>query len=104
MSIESYFEYFIECLIEATGKIESHYFQLPVAGDERPIFRERVYCYELYHQLRCTLVDDFPYVLDGEVDKAGHPILRTELGAKKPDFIVHMPGQMDQNLVVIEVR
>ena len=78
-----------------------HYFQLAVAGKENPIFRERVYCYELYHQLRCIMENTFPYELDGEVDKAGHPMIRK---AKKPDFIVHEPGNMKYNLVVIEVK
>lgn len=104
MNIESDFNYFSERLIEAATRIDSHYFQLPVAGAERPIFRERVYCYELYHQLRCALVDRFPYKLDGEVDKAGHPNIRPKIGARKPDFIVHVPKQMDRNLVVVEVK
>lgn len=101
MSIEDDFNHFMKCLIEAGTKIDSHYFKLSVAGAENPIFRERVYCYELYHQLRCTLGDGFPYKLDGEVDKAGHPSLQ---GEKKPDFIVHVPGEMEQNLAVIEVK
>jgi len=104
MNFESDFGYFMGRLMEAATRIDSHYFQIPVAGVERPIFRERVYCYELYHQLRGVLGDDFPYKLDGEVDKGGHPIIRPALGAKKPDFIVHVPMQMDQNLVVIEVK
>jgi len=98
------FNRFMECLKKAGVEMDKHYFQLPVAGREEPVFRERVYCYELYHQLRNALGDDFPYKLDGEVDKAGHPIIRPTLGAKKPDFIVHVPGDMNQNLVVIEVK
>jgi len=98
------FYYFMKRLTDAGAKMESHYFQLPVAGSEESIFRERVYCYELYHQLRNVLGNDFPYKLDGEVDKAGHPIIRKKLGAKKPDFIVHVPGTMRRNLVVIEVK
>jgi hypothetical protein len=98
------FDRFIDCLKKAGAKIEQHYFQLPVAGKEEPIYRERVYCYELYHQLRNALGDDFPYKLDGEVDKKGHPVIRLTLGPKKPDFIVHKPGKMDRNLVVIEVK
>ncbi len=98
------FDYFLKCLMEAGMKLEQHYFQLPVAGKEEPIFRERVYCYELYHQLRSILGDDFPYKLDGEVDKSGHPLIRQALRSSKPDFIVHIPGVMDKNLVVIEVK
>jgi len=97
-------QHFLESLKKACERIDRHYFQLDVAGSEEPIYRERVYCYELYHQLRCILGDTFPYKLDGEVDKAGHPIIRSELGPKKPDFIVHVPGEMNRNLMVIEVK
>ena len=98
--IEQDFQYLIESLIKAAENVDAHYFQLPIAGGDEPIYRERVYCYELYHQLRCML-DDFPYKLNGEVDKSGHPIIRN---AKKPDFIIHQPGDMKHNLAVIEVK
>ena len=101
---EEYFEVFMEGLIEAGRRmVDPHYFQLPVASEEegKKVFRERVYCYELYHQLRFILGDSFPYKLHGEVDKAGHEFIP---GAKKPDFIVHDPGDMENNLVTIEVK
>ncbi|NOZ58116.1 MAG: hypothetical protein GXO66_00835 [Euryarchaeota archaeon] len=100
--MEQDFQYFLKSLIKAAENMEPHYFQLPVAGGDEPEYRERVYCYELYHQLRCILGNDFQskYKLNGEVDKKGHPIIRK---AKKPDFIVHAPGDMN-NLVVIEVK
>lgn len=93
---------FIRCLSEA-GKCmnDAHYFQLPISGQEIPVFRERVYCYELYHQIRNKLGDVFPCKLDGEVDKSGHQFMP---GKMKPDFIVHVPNDMDQNLAVIEVK
>ena len=54
-------ERFLKLLIEATARVPLHYFQLPVAEREDPIYRERVYCYELYHQLRTLLEDrDLP--------------------------------------------
>ena len=102
---EQDFRSFLECLIEAGSRMyDPHYFQLREAGREKPKFRERVYCYELYHQLRNALeskLADFPYKLDGEVDKAGHRIIKGEM---KPDFIVHVPGEMNRNLVVMEVK
>lgn len=103
MTKERDFQRFMEGLAEAGRKMDPHYFQLPVADKEegKKIFRERVYCYELYHQLRTVLGDSFPYKLYGEVDKAGHEFIP---GAKKPDFIVHDPGDMRKNLVVIEVK
>ena len=72
------FETFLNLLIQATERVEGHYFQLLVAGSEAPIYRERVYCYELYHRMRECMSENFPYVLDGEVDKVAHPI-RDEL-------------------------
>ena len=98
---EQDFHYFMKRLVWAIENIDAFYFQLPVAEGDEPIYRERVYCYELYHQLRCMLDDSFPYKLNGEVDKSGHPLIRN---AKKPDFIVHQPGNMKHNLVVIEVK
>ena len=94
------FQQFLKYLMKAIKNMDTHYFQLPIADSDEPIYRERVYCYELFHQLRCALGDDFPYKIHGEVDKANHPIIRD---AKKPDFIVHKPGNMS-NLVVIEVK
>ena len=104
MNLALDFQKFVECLKEAAAKMEEHYFRLPVAGAQKPMIRERVYCYELYHQLRLALPDDFPYKLHGEVDKISHPNLERSLGsARKPDFIVHVPGT-GYNLVVIEVK
>jgi hypothetical protein len=77
----------------------------PVAGQANPIYRERVYCYELYHQLRVATGDDFGYSLGGEVDKVGHPILSEfALDKTKPDLLVHKSGDMNGNLVVMEVK
>jgi hypothetical protein len=94
---------FLELLVEATAKIPDHYFQLPVAGLEDQIFRERVYSYELYHQLRALQAGDREltrYALSGEIDKQRHRIIRP----CAPDVVLHIPGRMDKNLVVIEVK
>lgn len=101
---EKHFEHFLRALSEAGRRmIDRHYFRIPVAVKEgkKEIFRERVYCYELYHQLRNILGEEFPYKLYGEVDKTGHEFIP---GAKKPDFVVHDPGDMRKNLVVVEVK
>jgi hypothetical protein len=95
-------ERFLELLLEATARVAEPYFLLPVAGMEIPIYRERVYCYELYHQLR-MLLDGEPrlaeFSLCGEIDKQGHPTI----GRYIPDFVFHTPGKK-QNLVVVEVK
>lgn len=95
---------FTDLLREATSRIELQYFQVELDGGD-PIYRERVYCYELYHQLRCLWPSDCEYSLNGELDKAAHPILRA-LGADyaKPDLLVHSPGHMSGNNTIIEVK
>ena len=91
-------------LVLATSKISSNYFLLPIDGGD-PVYRERVYCYELYHQLRCEWDEECKYSLMGEVDKSAHPILKN-FGADgfKPDFLIHSPGHMAGNNTIIEVK
>lgn len=80
------------------------FFKLPIYG-ETERYRERVYCYELYHQLRLIWPKEGEYTINGEVDKAAHPIIRAnDLGSIKPDFIIHKPGRMDENLAIMEVK
>jgi len=44
-------------------------------------------------------------MLCGELDKSGHPYIRgNSLDRVKPDFLVHKPLSMTQNLVAIEVK
>lgn len=95
---------FTEILQTATASVEQMYFQLNVDGGD-PVFRERVYCYELYHQMRCKWPLQSPYSLNGELDKKSHPIL-SQLGAdnSKPDLLVHTPGHMYGNYAIIEVK
>ena len=91
-------------LQEATAAIAPEYFRLPIDGGG-PVYRERVYCYELYHQMRLRWPERGPFMLNGEVDKIAHPILST-LGADyaKPDLLVHGPGDMGRNHAIIEVK
>jgi hypothetical protein len=104
---EEAFNRFILCLRAATARVGPDYIQLPVAGFQNPvsIYRERVYCYELYHQLRIEMGDDFGFSLSGEVDKRNHPLIKGRgLTNAKPDFLVHTLGDMGGNLVAIEVK
>lgn len=93
-----------QVLSQATASIEQLYFQLPIDGSD-PIFRERVYCYELYHQLRRIWPPDSPFRLNGEVDKQGHArIQATGARVASPDLLVHIPGSMADNHAIIEVK
>ena len=81
---------FLALLVGATARIPAHYFQLPTAGGAEAICRERVYCYELYHQLRTLLEGEehfAGYALSGEIDKQGHAIMRP----CAPDLAFHSP-------------
>jgi hypothetical protein len=97
-------EQLTDILVDATAHIEPVYFRLPIDGGG-PIYRERVYCYELYHQMRLRWPRDARFTLNGEVDKIAHPIL-SKLGADyaKPDLLVHGPGDMRRNHAIIEVK
>lgn len=94
-----------DILRKATANIDEMYFNLHIDGGDAPIFRERVYCYELYHQMRLLWPKTTNYFLNGEVDKSAHPILR-EIDANnaKPDLLVHTPGFMEGNYAIIEVK
>lgn len=89
----------LEALTTATRQIGNEHFLLPIAHVNHPIKRERVYCYELYHQLRMALHDS-PLTLTGEPDKRGHP----DFPNINPDFILHSPGRHTNNKAVVEVE
>ena len=93
-----------ECFRTATANVEQMYFQLKVTGTENTKHLERVYCYELYHQMRLRW-PKVPHKLTGEIDKSGNPRIRHAiLNRSKPDFTIHVPGDMTDNLLVIEVK
>lgn len=78
--------------------------QLPIHGGT-PIYRERVYTYEIYHQLRSRWPGVTEFTLNGEVDKRGHQFLaQLEAANAIPDLLVHIPGNMDGNHAIIEVK
>ena len=97
---------FLDLLCAAAAAVGERYFQLPVAGAEDTQYRERVYSYELYHQLRSRWPQALHrYDLGGEVDKGGHRLVRGNgLDRAKPDLIVHVPGSMESNLAVVEIK
>ncbi len=94
-------EQFTQILLNATAAVPGEFFVLPVHRGEA-VLRERVYCYELYHQMRCRWPDDCVYRLNGEVDKRSHPYF-DGIGEPKPDLLVHRPGT-GENYAVIEVK
>ena len=103
-TVERKMEQLDRIIREAAAAIDVIYFQLPVDGGD-PVYRERVYCYELYHQMRAVWPQDAQFSLNGEVDKRAHPLWgRIQARIAAPDLLVHTPGHMDGNHCVIEVK
>lgn len=100
-----------DLLVQAALRVEQDYFDLARIPSSSAVpsqaHLERVYTYELYHQMRTlmpvqsTVVTDLDarWRLHGEVDKSGSYIP----GRLVPDFIWHVPGK-ERNGHVIEVK
>jgi hypothetical protein len=101
---DDYWSIFRQTLSDGIKAISPEYFLLD-RYDAPSVWRERVYCYELYHQLRNRLPRGFPYALHGEIDKRGHENICRYFPHRKPnpDFVLHDPGTQT-NLVVLEVK
>ncbi len=102
MSDNESFMYFslIRC---AMARVEAKYILLEVAGGN-PKHRERVYCYELYHQMRCLQEQcalQNKFTINGEIDKRGPQEVVEDFN---PDFVMHTPKSMKNNGCVVEVK
>ena len=81
---------------KAIEKIEKKFYSVISANGKERI-RERVFCYELYHQLR--LIDfDCNFDIHSELDKAGFYNIDVI-----PDFLFHKQG-FDENYCIMEVK
>ncbi|MDO8545528.1 MAG: HEPN domain-containing protein [Opitutaceae bacterium] len=102
-NLDELFRRFLAVLSESLEQVPESYFAVPVAGRADPIYRERAFCYELYHQLRLKIPQDsrFAYWLTGELDKRGHPLINSRVA---PDLVLHEPGSMNQNFCVMEIK
>ncbi len=93
---------YVDLIKTALSQVESVYFKLETTYKPSGIVRERVFCYELYHQIR-KIMPEFDLTLNGEIDKSGHPDF-VPRGLKNPDFVFHKPGSHEDNTLVIEVK
>ena len=87
----------------AMAQVEAKYILLEVAGGN-PKHRERVYCYELYHQMRSLQAhckEQSGFTINGEIDKDGPQKVDQNFN---PDFVMHTPGDMENNSCVVEVK
>lgn len=98
---------FHSILEAATSKITKSYFKTKILKNSKEIdvYRERVYCYELYHQMRVEWPFADKHDLQAEVDKCGSSLFCGEiLKNAKPDFLIHKAGNVDNNFIAMEVK
>ena len=95
----------IKLIRDALENIEDEYYKITTTYAPLGIVRERVFCYELYHQMR--LLQDGRGLKDitihGEIDKSGHGQFSSN-ARLNPDFVFHVPGMMQENIIVVEVK
>lgn len=96
---------FIQLISDSLENIGDEYYRLTTTYNPFGIVRERVFCYELYHQMR--LIQSQRGLTDirihGEIDKNGYFEFDGD-AQKNPDFVFHVPGMMKGNAIVVEVK
>lgn len=98
---------FNNVLMSATKNISKEYFSTKIManGCVKEVYRERVYCYELYHQIRRQWESGGVVEFYGEFDKSGSSFYAgTGLQRVKPDFLIHLPGNAENNHIAMEVK
>lgn len=95
----------LEIIENAINLVEESYYNLKTTYEPDGIVRERVFCYELYHRMRQILEEsgEIKLTLNGEIDKRSNIEFAKE-DRKNPDFVFHIPGDMEGNTIVIEIK
>ncbi|GGM46413.1 hypothetical protein ACFFX1_18645 [Dactylosporangium sucinum] len=104
---------FRQLLDKAAQQVADPWFALPYSSwnvtTTQNAYRERVYCYELYHQIRVLSDSDGRaagaplFVASGELNKSGlHSVIQG--GKHQPDLVWHVPGNAHENAVVVEIK
>lgn len=92
-------------ITDAINNVSSNYYHISTTYKREGIIRERVFCYELYHQIRLIQEDkeELSLFFDAEIDKRGHCEFES-MDRRNPDFIFHARGDMSQNTIIMEVK
>ncbi|OUL09465.1 hypothetical protein B0533_04685 [Sedimentibacter sp. SX930] len=98
-------ELFIQLISDSLENVGGEYYRLTTTYEPLGIVRERVFCYELYHQMRLGQYESglTDVQIHGEIDKSGH-VAFDRNARKNPDFVFHIPGMMQGNAIVVEVK
>ncbi|MCC3359422.1 hypothetical protein [Bacillus sp. REN16] len=94
---------YTDFFVRALDNVGKEYYKVKTTYGE--IVRERVFCYELYHQMR-MIQDKYELTnisLSAEIDKRGHNGFKRR-DQKNPDFVFHQYGTFKRNEIVIEVK
>ena len=95
----------VEKIKQAIDNIPKEFYYVKFLSHNNEVltcFRERVWCYEFYHQMRLlNFIDDKDVCINAEPDKTGNNLFQRPIN---PDFIIHEQGSNDKNLCVIEVK
>jgi len=94
---------YVSLVVDALQNVQNEYFEIKQTETKSTKKRERVFCYELYHQMRAiqALKNHLDLTINGEINKAGHLVIRENFD---PDFVIHRQGRMGDNHAVIEVK
>lgn len=94
---------YISLVVDALQNVRYEYFEIKQYGTENTKKRERVFCYELYHQMRNIQAQNkhLYLTINGEINKAGNLVIKENFD---PDFVIHRQGSMGDNHAVIEVK
>ena len=98
-------ESFVEMITGSLENVGDEYYKITTTYESSGIVRERVFCYELYHQMRLVQYERglTDAQIHGEIDKSGH-VAFDKNTRKNPDFVFHVPGMMQGNAIVVEIK
>ena len=94
----------LQFIEDALNNVDKNYYSIVTGDNDRQkiVFRERVFCYEFYHQMRrIQETSRFSINIDAEINKSGHEVIEEDFD---PDFVIHKRGSMRKNYAVIEVK
>jgi hypothetical protein len=103
IDIEEYVFGIIDLIQEAANKVPKSYLKVPTRSNPAGIVRERVFCYELYHQMRLGQGSEPFFVINGEIDNRGILEFRKE-NRKNPDFIFYANHNIGLDTIAMEVK
>ncbi|SNR73689.1 hypothetical protein [Flavobacterium sp. ov086] len=93
---------FHDVIKDSLCNVEKKYIE-QITVTSRTKYNERVFCYELYHQLRRKSEEFKNLTISGEAVKSEFQF--KNLGKNKtPDILIHNFGTIENNEVVIEVK